>query len=117
LTGDYIQVFTTTASKQEANEIALHLVEQKLAACVQVVGPISSTYRWKEKIENAEEWLCIIKTSVVLFEKLKKAIGIVQKYEVPEVTAVPIIAMNIDYEEWLRGTLVEPPEGGQGTEA
>jgi periplasmic divalent cation tolerance protein len=106
LSGEYVQVFTTTTSKQEAKEIALHLVEQKLAGCVQVVGPISSTYRWKEKIENAEEWLCIIKTSVALFEKLKKAIRTVHKYEVPEITAIPIMAMNRDYEEWLRGTLV-----------
>jgi periplasmic divalent cation tolerance protein len=116
LSSEYVQVFTTTASKHEAEEIALRLVERKLAGCVQVVGPISSIYRWRGKIENAEEWLCIIKTSIALFEKLNKVIGMVHKYEVPEITVVPIIAMNSEYQDWLQGTLVKASEDEQCTE-
>ena len=107
MTNKYVQVFTTTSSKQEAEKIASHLVEQNLAGCVQVVGPISSTYRWKEKVENAQEWLCIIKTSRELFDELKDAIRAVHSYEVPEITAVPYLTMNEEYVEWLRDVLHE----------
>jgi periplasmic divalent cation tolerance protein len=107
LASEYIQVFTAISSKQDAERIASHLVGQKLAGCVQVVGPISSTYWWKGKIESAEEWLCIIKTRRGVFGKLKEAVQAVHPYKVPEITAIPIVALNKDYLEWLRSVLVK----------
>jgi periplasmic divalent cation tolerance protein len=83
----------------------MHLVEEKLAGCVQVVGPISSSYWWKGKIESAQEWLCIIKTRRTLFEKLQKAIRVVHPYEVPEITAISFVTMSKDYLAWLENTI------------
>ena len=59
---DYLQVTTTTETKDDAARIAALLVERRLAACVQVTGPITSTFRWEGKIQSAEEWHCIAKT-------------------------------------------------------
>ena len=77
---DYIQVTTTTETKEEAKNIAQHLVEKKLAACVQILGPITSTYRWKDKVEVAGEWLCLIKTRENLYQDIEKAIKKMHSY-------------------------------------
>lgn len=102
---EFIQVITTTAHKKDSEEIAETLVQRKLAACVQVIGPISSTYRWKDKVEKAEEWLCLIKTQKRFFNKLKEAIKKIHPYETPEIVAMPVVAGSEDYLEWLRSTL------------
>ena len=98
---EYIQVFTTTEKKEDAQKISKEMVEKRLAACVQVVGPIRSTYWWKEKIEEAEEWLCIMKTRNALYRELEKAIKGIHPYEVPEIVALPIVAGSEDYLGWL----------------
>ena len=59
----YLMAMTTTDSRPDAERLARDLVERRLAACVQVLGPISSTYRWQGAVETAEEWLCLIKTT------------------------------------------------------
>lgn len=102
----YIQVVTTTDKKEDAEKIAFSLVEKKIAACVQIVGPITSIYRWKGNIETAEEWQCVIKSRKNLYDEIEKAIKSVHSYEVPEIMAVPIVAGSGDYLEWLRGELV-----------
>jgi len=102
----HIQVVTTTDKKEDAEKIALSLVERKLAACVQIVGPITSIYRWKGNIETAEEWQCVIKSRKDLYEEIETAIKAIHPYEVPEIIAVPIVAGSGDYLEWLRGELV-----------
>lgn len=99
----FIQITTTTESKEKAQLIADHLVEEKLAACVQVLGPITSTYRWKGKIETAPEWLCLIKTRESLYTEVEKAIRKIHSYETPEIIAVPIINGSVDYLDWLAG--------------
>ena len=98
---DYIQVFTTTESKEEAEKISREVVGKRLAACTQIVGPIKSIYRWKEKIEEEEEWLCIMKSLNDLYEQLEKAIKEIHSYEVPEILALPVVAGNQAYLEWL----------------
>ena len=98
---EFIQVFTTTENEQEAQEIARALVEKRLAGCVQIIGPIKSIYWWKENIETAEEWLCIIKTKKRLFEKLEKSIREIHPYETPEILAIPITKAGEDYLNWL----------------
>lgn len=104
---EYIQVLTTTEKKEEAEKIAKILVEKKIAACVQIFGPITSTYWWKEKIEKAEEWLCFIKTKKNLYDEVEKAIKEIHSYEVPEIIAIPIISGSKEYLEWLNCSLIK----------
>ena len=102
----YIQITTTTETKEEAQKIAQYLVEQKLAACVQITGPIASTYHWKGKVETAQEWLCLIKTREELYDKVEIAIKRLHSYETPEIFAVPIIKGSSEYLSWLDDVLV-----------
>ena len=101
----YIQIFTTTATKEEAHNIARYLVEQKLAACAQITGPIESTYSWKDKVETAGEWLCLIKTRKDLFSKVEAAIKKLHSYETPEIIAVPIKQGSAQYLQWIEDSL------------
>jgi len=98
---EYIQVFTTTEKKEDAEKIAKALVEKRLAGCIQVVGPIISTYWWKDNVETAEEWLCIIKSKKDIFNELEKSIKEIHPYEVPEIIAMPVVAGSDDYLQWL----------------
>lgn len=102
---EYIQVFTATEKKEDAEKIAKALVEKRLAGCVQIVGPVISTYWWKGDIERAKEWLCFIKSRKNLYEELEKAIKEIHPYEVPEIIALPIVAGSKDYLEWLGSKL------------
>jgi len=104
----YIQVVTTTARREEAERIACELVEVRLAACVQIVGPITSTYRWQGKIETGEEWQCWAKTRGELFARVEEAIRRIHPYEVPEILAVPVVAGSAGYLAWLDAETVNP---------
>jgi periplasmic divalent cation tolerance protein len=101
----FIQVSTTTETKENAQKIAQYLVKQKLAACVQITGPIESIYRWKSKVETASEWLCLIKTRDILFDKVQEAIKKLHPYETPEIVAVPIVKVSKEYLNWLNDEL------------
>jgi periplasmic divalent cation tolerance protein len=98
---DYLQVQTTLERRADAERLAHALVERRLAACVQIVGPIHSTYRWQGKIETAEEWLCLVKTRRDLYLVVEQAILELHPYEVPEIIALPITAGNASYLAWL----------------
>ena len=98
---EFIQITTTTGKRQDAEQIAAELVSRRLAGCAQVSGPIVSTFRWQEKIETAEEWVCTIKTSRAQFDAIQKALGEIHPYEVPEIIATPIVEGNAAYLEWL----------------
>lgn len=100
-----IQVFTTTETKDEAQAIARALVEERLAACVQVVGPISSTYWWEGEVETAEEYLCLIKASSALYDELEAAVKEIHPYDTPEILAMPVATGNVDYLKWLQEEL------------
>jgi len=78
------------------------LVDRKMAGCVQIVGPITSIYRWKGQIEKAEEWLCLIKTKAELFHEAEKIIIQNHTYETPEIISTPITAGNKEYFQWLK---------------
>ena len=86
---DYIQVVTTTEKQEDAQRIGRALVEGRLAACVQLVGPITSTYRWQGKIETAQEWQCWAKSRRELYDQIEQAIRRIHPYEVPEILAIP----------------------------
>ncbi|MEJ2724971.1 MAG: divalent-cation tolerance protein CutA [Deltaproteobacteria bacterium] len=98
---DFIQVFMTAEKKEEAESIAGAVVEKRLAACAQVLGPIRSRYWWKDKVETSEEWLCIMKSRKALFENLEKTIREMHPYDVPEIVALPIVSGSRDYLKWL----------------
>ena len=102
---EYIQVFTTVDSEEEAQNIAGAVVGERLAACAQVLGPISSTYHWNGQIENAEEWLILIKSRSDLFNELSGLIQQVHPYDVPELVAVPVVAGARSYLDWMNGHL------------
>ena len=106
---EYIQVITTTETKEDAQKIARTVVEKRLAGCVQIIGPITSTYWWKNNIEMAEEWLCLIKSRKDLYQELEKAIREVHPYEVPEILAVPVVAGSRNYLQWLEAELTTEP--------
>jgi periplasmic divalent cation tolerance protein len=98
---EYIQVVTTTEHREEAESIARALVEERLAACVQVIGPISSIYRWRGAIQSAQEWQCWIKSRRDLYDQIEETIRRLHPYEVPEILAVPVLAGSASYLTWL----------------
>jgi periplasmic divalent cation tolerance protein len=102
---EFVQITTTTATREEAERIAAELVARRLAGCVQVCGPIQSTYRWQEKIETAEEWLCFIKTSRDQLAGIENVLGEIHRYEVPELIATPIAGGSDKYLKWLEEQL------------
>jgi len=104
---EYIQVFTTTEKREDAEKIAQTLVRERLAGCVQIIGKISSMYWWKNKVEKAEEWLCLIKSEKRLYSELEKAIKGMHPYETPEITAITIVAGSKEYLGWLDKELRE----------
>jgi len=105
---DVIQVVTTAGSREDADKIAATLVRQRLAACAQVSGPMTSTYRWQGEIETSEEWLCTIKTRRELFGRVEQEICRVHPYDVPEILAMPVIAGSEDYLKWLAAETLSP---------
>jgi len=96
-----LQVVTTTSSQDEARRIATQLVERRLAACVQIVGPIESVYRWEGKVETATEWQCQVKTRQSKYAAVEVAIRELHSYQVPEILALPFSDGNSDYLRWL----------------
>ena len=98
---EYIQVFTTTGKREDARKIAREVVEKRLAACAQVLGPVASTFRWKDNIDEDEEWLLIMKTRKDLYEEVEKLVNGVHPYEVPEILALQVVAGNRSYLDWL----------------
>lgn len=98
-------VLTTTDSEQLAERIARELVERRLAACVNLVGPVQSVYRWEGQVVSAEERLLIIKTSVERFPQLVSAIRELHSYDVPEIVAIPLSMGDAPYLSWLAGCL------------
>lgn len=98
---DKIVVLTTCDSEQQAERMARHLVEKKLAACVNITGKVHSVYRWKDAVEDSSEILLIIKTRRDLFPRIREEIAAMHSYEVPEVIALPIIDGSEAYLAWI----------------
>ena len=103
----FIQVMTTTETKEQAQTIARHLVGKKLAACVQITDAIESTYFWKGKLECSREYHCLIKTREDLFSQVETAIKKLHSYEIPEIIAVPVINGSQEYLKWLDESLLK----------
>jgi len=97
----YIIVLVTASSKEEANKIARGLLEEKLAACVNILAGLESRFWWQGKIDSAQEVLLVIKTRKTLFNKLAKKVKSLHSYTVPEIIALPIISGNKAYLDWI----------------
>jgi periplasmic divalent cation tolerance protein len=94
-------ILTTIGSKDRAERLAQQLVERRLAACVNIVGPIRSVYRWKQKIEHEEEYLLLIKTMAAQTAQLRAAIRELHPYELPECMELAIDGGSEEYLAWL----------------
>jgi periplasmic divalent cation tolerance protein len=97
-----LEVKTTTAEHSSAMKIARALVEQRLAACVQVSGPIESVYRWQGSVETSQEWLCTAKTTSAAFPRVQKLIRELHSYDEPEIIATAIDGGSDTYLHWLK---------------
>ena len=98
-----IVVFVTAGTREEAETIGRTLVGDRLAACVNVVGPIRSIYRWQEVVEEAEEHLLIVKARAVDLPALEARVRAVHSYDVPEVVALSVAGGSEAYLRWLEG--------------
>jgi periplasmic divalent cation tolerance protein len=104
---DKIIVMSTCGSAEEAQRLARELVAQHAAACVNIVAPVRSVYRWNGQIECAEEWLLIVKTSRASFDRLRTILEAAHSYELPEVLAIPVIAGSPNYLAWLEAEVID----------
>ncbi len=94
-------VLTTAGSQQEAQQIARTLVDGRLAACVNIIPQIQSIYRWQGKVEDAQEWLLLIKTTDQAFERVRDAIGELHSYELPECISLSVEDGSAAYLNWI----------------
>jgi periplasmic divalent cation tolerance protein len=110
---DKVVILVTTASLREAKQIAKHLVNAKLAACVNISAPLRSIYRWEGKIADEKEYLLLIKSTRDLFAELKTAISSIHSYHTPEIICLPIIDGSRNYLQWIgdstRKAEITPP--------
>jgi periplasmic divalent cation tolerance protein len=101
----YILIMVTSANKKEAENITQKLLEEKLIACANIVGPVSSHFHWAGKAQCAEEFLILMKSRMDLFELICEQITRLHSYEVPEVLALPVVAGSKTYLKWLAASL------------
>jgi len=97
----YIVLFITTATIGEAKRISKALLNQRKAACVNIVPKVSSLFWWQEKLNSAQESLLIIKTKASQLNEIVRLVKELHSYDVPEIIALPIVGGNQDYLEWI----------------
>ena len=102
---DNIVILSTCATAEDAERIARALLEERVAACVNVLPGMRSFYRWQGKLEDASEWLLVIKSSRSLFGALRATLEKAHPYDVPEIIALPIIDGAPGYLQWLQDSL------------
>jgi len=110
MTSETMVVLTTCGNDADAGALAQALVERRLAACVNAVSQVASTYRWKGKVEREKETLLIIKTTASRLPSLERALRELSKYEVPEVIALPVRGGGADYLAWVAESVADPKD-------
>ncbi|MBK9315658.1 MAG: divalent-cation tolerance protein CutA [Acidobacteria bacterium] len=105
---DPLVVLTTVESREQAETIARMLVERQLAGCVQIVGPITSVYRWQGAVETAGEMLLLIKTRSSIYPDLERTLIDIHPYQTPEIIALPVEAGFEGYLSWLVDSTAQP---------
>ena len=101
----FIFVIVATSDRKEAQRIAIPLLDERLIACANIVGPVSSLFWWRGKIEKAEEFFVFMKSKKNLFEKITERVKKLHSYEVPEIISLPITDGETSYIEWLDASL------------
>ncbi len=102
---DYTLIMVTASSREEAEKIATTLLERKLIACANILGPVSSRFWWQGKIDSAEEYMIFMKTKRELFDQVADNVKQLHSYEVPEIIALPIVEGAKPYLEWINSSL------------
>ena len=97
----YIVLFITASSSEEAYKIAEVLLNQRKAACVNIVPGVSSLFWWQDKLDSAQESLLIVKTKASLLPEIISLVKGIHSYDIPEIIALPIVGGNQDYLEWI----------------
>ena len=97
----YTVLFITTANAEEAQRISSTLLNQKKAACVNIVPKVSSLFWWQDKLDSAQESLLIVKTKTSLLNEIVTLVREIHSYDVPEIIALPIVGGNQDYLDWI----------------
>jgi periplasmic divalent cation tolerance protein len=100
-----IQIVTMTSDLADAERIAAALLANRLAACVQLNGPVKSIYRWNDQIETSNEWCCTIKTLRDLFPQVESKIRELHSYGEPEIIATAIVAASQGYLNWIAASV------------
>lgn len=100
-TPEFLLVLTTSDSHERLRQIGRQLVEQRLAACIQVSGPIESQYWWEGKVATSTEWVCAAKTTQAAWPRVREAILKMHNYETPEIVALPIWDGSPSYLRWI----------------
>lgn len=98
---DYVQVLTTADSADAAGELARSVVQARLAACAQVVGPIRSHFRWEGAVQIEDEWQVLYKTTAERYLALEAHLAEIHTYDEPEIIATPIVAGSAGYLGWV----------------
>jgi periplasmic divalent cation tolerance protein len=98
---DVLVVLVTVPSRDKGEEIAGHLVEEHVAACVNILGPVSSVYRWQGEVCADDEHLLVIKTTRERYPSLEERVRALHSYDVPEVLALPVEAGSAAYLDWV----------------
>ncbi len=99
---NYIIIYSTTKNKQEAKDLAEHLLRRKLIACANIIDNVLSLYWWQKKIEEEKECLLILKTKASLYNAVEKFIKEHHKYDIPEIISVDIQRGDEDYLYWIK---------------
>ncbi len=99
---EFVVLFITTATAKEAQRISRVLLEQRKAACVNIVPGVSSLFWWQDKLDSARESLLIVKTKTSLLNEIVRLVKEIHSYDIPEIIALPIVGGNQDYLEWIR---------------
>lgn len=94
-------LLSTATSREEANTLASELVSRRLAACVNILGPVSSIYRWQGEVEHSEEFLLLIKSSEAQVSQIQEAIRELHSYKVPELISFTIESGLESYLAWI----------------
>ena len=100
-----VSVYAVFANAEEAERIGRQVIDERLAACINILGPCQSIYRWQGEVQTADEAAAILKTTAVLADALVARIAALHSYEVPCVTVWPIDKLLVGYAEWVGGSV------------
>ena len=104
---NYIVVYITCPSKDEAEKLAAKILQERLAACVNIINGVQSFFHWQGKIDQAKESLMILKTKKSLLKDLTSFVQMYHSYDVPEIIAIPIIGGSDDYLNWINAETLD----------